>query len=215
MLNIFEQRVHELENRYQLLADNLFDAIWVVDVETMTYDYITPSVQRISGLKSEELIGSPISARMPKESVEEMYRVLNEARLQTEKGANPIRTLELELIHKDGHPYWVEIKAKFLKEEGKPLKIVGVTRDITLRKNAELKQNELIRKLNEALAEKQRLLRENKMLRDILPICSGCKRIRDENNRWWPLDVFVERHTKSKFSHTICPDCRSVIYDES
>jgi len=39
--------------------------------------------------------------------------------------------LEVELIHKSGDVYWVEIKARFIKEAGKRLKIVGITREIT------------------------------------------------------------------------------------
>ncbi len=51
-----------------------------------------------------------------------MHRVSEEVR---------IRALEVELIHKNGNIYWSEVKAKFIKESGKPLKIIGVTREIT------------------------------------------------------------------------------------
>ena len=54
---------------------------------------------------------------------------------------------------------------KFVKESDKPLTIIGVTREITERKKAEQQQNELIKKLGEVLADKEKLLKENKVLR--------------------------------------------------
>lgn len=70
-----------------------------------------------------------------------------------------------------------------LKETDGSLKIVGVTREITERKQKENRQNDLIRQLSKALAKKESLLKEIKVLRGLLPICSGCKRIRDDNNK--------------------------------
>ena len=66
----------------------------------------------------------------------------------------------------------------------------------------------------EALAEKDRLLKEVKVLRGLLQICSGCKRIRDEQGRWWPLDAYVRDRTEAKLTHTICPDCDEVYYGD-
>ena len=103
---------------------------------------------------------------------------------------------------------------KFVKESDKPLTIIGVTREITERKKAEQQQNELIKKLGEVLADKERLIRENKALCGLLPICSGCKRMRDEHDRWWPLDAYVKKHTDAEITHTICPDCTQVFYDD-
>jgi hypothetical protein len=131
-----------------------------------------------------------------------------------EQGIKSIRTLEVESIHQNGDIYWTEVKARFIKEAGKRLKIVGVTREITERKKAEQQQNELIQKLGEALAEKEKLLKEVKVLRGLLPICSGCKRIRDENGRWWPLDAYVKARTEAEITHTICSDCTEVFYSD-
>lgn len=118
------------------------------------------------------------------------------------------------MIHKIGNIYYVEITAKFFKEGNKPLKIVGVTREISNQKKAEQQQQTLITKLSEALAEKEKLLKENSMLRGLLPICSGCKKIRDDNGKWWPLDVYIQEHSEIKMTHTICPGCKEVLYPD-
>lgn len=48
-----------------------------------------------------------------------------------------------------------------------------------------------------------------KRLEGILPICSYCKKIRDENNDWRRLEEYIEDRTKAEFSHGICPECFS------
>ncbi|MBC2735024.1 MAG: hypothetical protein HF981_11765 [Desulfobacteraceae bacterium] len=117
------------------------------------------------------------------------------------------------MIHKDQSTYWAEIRAKISADTDRPLKIICIIKEISDRKKIEQKQVELIKSLGEALAEKENLLKENKLLMKLLPICSGCKRIRDENGRWWPLEAYITKHTDSDITHTLCTDC-SEIYME-
>jgi hypothetical protein len=132
-----------------------------------------------------------------------------------EAGKHVAQSLELELVKKDGGTYWVEIRAKLLAEPDSPLKIAGITRDITEKKRAELQLVAMNNRLIEALRDKEKLLDEIKVLQELLPICSGCKRIRDGNSKWWPLDAYVREHTDSDFTHTICPDCKDVFYPDA
>ena len=53
-----------------------------------------------------------------------------------------------------------------------------------------------------------------KILSGLLPICSGCKKIRDETGKWWHVEEYVAMHSEADFSHTICPPCRKSIYPE-
>lgn len=91
---------------------------------------------------------------------------------------------------------------------------MGVTRDISTRKNAEIELEKQNQALAKALAEKEELLKEVKVLRKLLPICNGCRRIRDENNQWWPLDEYVRAHSDTNFTHTICPSCKDIYYPD-
>jgi len=214
MFKKLQEKIEELECKYRVLADNLLDAIWVVDAETLKYEYMTPSIERISGYTVDEILGLTIKDRLTPASFAKVRAVLEEEKKKFDQGARTSRVLEVESINKDGQKCWLEIKARFVKEAGSSLKIVGVTRQINDRKIAEQKQDELIRQLAEALSEKDRLIRELKILRSLLPICSGCKRIRDENGKWWPIDLYVERQTQSRITHTICPDCKDVLYPD-
>lgn len=214
MTKSLKNKIEELEQKYRFISDNLLDAIWVVNAETLKYEYITTSVEKISGYTADEHLNLAIGDVLTPESMEKAMLLLAEEKKRFSRGKKVSRTMELELIHKEGRTYWIEIRAKFYKEKGKPLKIVGVAKDISERKRGEKRQDELIQKLGEALAEKERLLKENKVLRGLLPICSGCKRIRDENDKWWPLDVYITRKTDTKVTHTLCPDCAEVFYGD-
>ncbi len=65
------------------------------------------------------------------------------------------------------------------------------------------------------LAEYERLLRRHlRALEGMLPICAGCKSIRDPNGEWQPLEDFIERRSSATFSHGLCPRCVSEYYDD-
>jgi hypothetical protein len=72
---------------------------------------------------------------------------------------------------------------------------------------AMLRQAELRVKLEQALAE-------IKTLRGILPICSHCKRVRDDTGYWQQVEVYVRDRSYAEFSHSICPTCLEVHYAE-
>ncbi len=70
--------------------------------------------------------------------------------------------------------------------------------------------------LQKNLAERVRQLEDAlssvKQLQGLLPICSYCKSIRDDQNYWQRLDSYLTEHTDVLFSHGICPDCyKSVV----
>ena len=143
-----------------------------------------------------------------------MIETLKKERERFERTGKPVvRELELECIHKSGKLHWIEIRARLRRDASGSVQVLGVTRDITERKRLELRQRDLITKLGQAVAENERLLKENELLRGLLPICSGCRRIRGKDNRWWPLEAYVSKKAEAKFTHTICPDCQDVMYD--
>jgi phosphoserine phosphatase RsbU/P len=66
---------------------------------------------------------------------------------------------------------------------------------------------ELQRNLTERVAELEEALSRVKQLQGLLPICSYCKKIRDDQNYWEQVESYISRHTEAQFSHSICPDC--------
>ena len=72
----------------------------------------------------------------------------------------------------------------------------------------------LQQKLADRVAELQDALRNNKQLRGLLPICSYCKRIRDDNQYWQQVEGYIAEHSDAQFSHGICPSCYETISAE-
>ncbi len=75
-----------------------------------------------------------------------------------------------------------------------------------------------------AVQQKRDLERVNKELKDaldtiktlhgLLPICSHCKKIRDEKGEWQYLEIYISQHSEAKFTHGICPECKKKLYSE-
>lgn len=61
-------------------------------------------------------------------------------------------------------------------------------------------------------AERHTLLKEVKVLRGLLPICSFCKRIRNRDNQWEALEDYITQRSKAEFSHGLCPECAKEHY---
>lgn len=76
---------------------------------------------------------------------------------------------------------------------------------------ARLKVGTRILELQHALAERVRELGEAlehvRTLQGLLPICSYCKKVRDDQNYWQQVESFLSAHSDLRFSHGICPDC--------
>ena len=90
---------------------------------------------------------------------------------------------------------------------GQPLYYISQIQDITARKQAQREREELIDQLREALDSV-------KVLQGLLPICAGCKKIRDDGGYWNEMEVYIQQHTNAHFSHGICPHCVQQFYPE-
>jgi hypothetical protein len=69
----------------------------------------------------------------------------------------------------------------------------------------------ILRATNEKLGE---ALSEVRQLKEMLPICSECKKIRDDVGDWHRLETYIKEHTGTDFTHGICPDCVEKLYPE-
>lgn len=64
------------------------------------------------------------------------------------------------------------------------------------------------------LEELRKAISEIKTLRGMLPMCSRCKKIRDDKGYWNQMEVYIRNHTDAEFSHGLCPDCIKVLYPD-
>ena len=117
-----------------------------------------------------------------------------------------VNNLESEWVRFDSTILYVSESAWIIyDEEGIPLFYDGIIIDITDRKQNDEEREMLIIQLQKALGE-------IKTLSGMLPICSACKRIRDDTGYWHQIEEYVDSHSEAQFSHGICPECAKKLY---
>lgn len=99
-----------------------------------------------------------------------------------------------------GHPlYPIYTAINLIKEEIDAL--------FQERRHADQEKEKLIQKLQNAL-------NEINTLSGLIPICSSCKKIRDDEGYWNILETYIQKHSDALFSHSICPECSDKFYGD-
>jgi hypothetical protein len=88
------------------------------------------------------------------------------------------------------------------------MNVVKEKRRLTERKRAEDEREKLIIEVQNALAKVR-------TLSGLLPICSSCKKIRDDKGYWNQLETYILEHSEAEFTHGFCPDCMKNLYGVS
>lgn len=91
---------------------------------------------------------------------------------------------------------------------------VAVFNDITDKKNSEVEKDKLIGEKDKLIGKLQKAINEIKTLRGILPICSHCKKIRDDKGSWNQIEAYIRDHSEAEFSHGICQECAKKYYPD-
>ena len=92
-------------------------------------------------------------------------------------------------------------------DDGEVSKIAIFAQDITKRKQEQEEREKLISELRDALSK-------IKTLSGFLPICSSCKKIRNDKGYWEQIEVYIRENSDAEFSHSICPECAARLYPE-
>lgn len=153
---------------------------------------LNPAWEKTLGFTREELMSRPF--------LEFVHPDDRERTLQQNaavRGGGQALSFENRYLCKDGSFRWLRWNAA---PDAARQGIYSVARDVTESKRAAEERNELVREL-------QRALEEVRTLREILPICSYCRKIRDDENYWHTVESYITQHTDTRFSHGICPSC--------
>lgn len=153
---------------------------------------LSPSWERVLGYSLAEMKSRPFIEFV---HPDDRGRTLNQN--GAVRGGGQALSFENRYVCKDGSFRWLLWNAT-----PDPVQevIYSVARDVTAHKDAEAERERLVRELQSALAEV-------KVLRDFLPICSYCRKIRDDEDYWHSVESYISRHTGTRFSHSICPEC--------
>jgi diguanylate cyclase (GGDEF)-like protein/PAS domain S-box-containing protein len=134
-----EGKLKESEKQYRLLAERMADVVWVLDIATLTLKYVSPSAKKLLGYDVNELQGASINKFIAPVSLAEIH-VDTPARVQRflAGDAHAVNQIDqMEFIRKDGSTVFVEVSSTLVMNEMGEFEAVGMTRDISLRKQAE------------------------------------------------------------------------------
>jgi PAS domain S-box-containing protein len=135
-------------------------------------------------------------------------RDLDAVRLESAKRSKGIVSrYEATLLTRDGRELPAIISARPLFDLDRFNGVLSVFTDISERAQAEKEREALIGELQEALAKV-------KTLSGMLPICSSCKKIRDDQGYWHRVEEYIQEHSEADFSHGLCPECAHRLYPD-
>jgi PAS domain S-box-containing protein len=157
---------------------------------------LNPAWERTLGFSRAELMSRPFIEFVHPDDRE---RTLNQN--ANVRGGDEALGFENRYLCKDGTYRWLHWNA-VAHSPGQV--IYSAARDVTARKAAEEEREQLVQRLQAALAEVR-------SLQDILPICSYCRKVRDDENFWQTVEAYFARRTKTSYTHGICPGCYTSI----
>ena len=148
-----EKALISSEKRFRLLAENMIDIIWTSDL-TLVNTYVSPSIERVLGFTVEERKKQTLDQMVTPDSFQELYERLPE-KLPWEKrdDSDPNRFIkvDVEYYRKDGSTIWMENIIKAIRDsDNNIIELLGVSRDITDRKTAEIERGRLEEKLQQS-----------------------------------------------------------------
>ncbi|MBI4808798.1 MAG: diguanylate cyclase [Nitrosomonadales bacterium] len=176
MLNAIEQQkklISESEAKYRFLADNISDVIWIVNLKTNRWEYMSPSVEKMLGYSVDEIMAQSMEHSLTAKSYADIQDWIDERSKLFLSGmdGSHVYTDEVEQICRDGSTLWTEVTTHFARNEHEDLILLGVSRDIRERKKAE----EQIRNL--AFYDTLTQLPNRRLLLDRFTlVISACKR---------------------------------------
>ena len=164
------------EERYRRLAEQSKDVIWMLDLASLRFTYVSPAVEKARGFTAEESMRQSLTEALTPASLQLVQALLQDhlARLAAGDKSAMSAMYEIDQPHKDGSIVSSEVVASFLlDQDGRPTSVLGVSRDISERRVAEDRlriANEDLRRQLEEIEHLQVALQEQ-AIRDSLTGC--------------------------------------------
>ena len=189
--------------RFREAMDHVPAYVYMKDPQSR-YIYANRLTLEMFGCSANELVGCDDTRFFPPDTVKR----LREVDALVFAGGRTSEEIDVADAGAKRRVYW-EVKTPiYVEPERKTVwGLLGISTDITDRKQAEEKQAKLV-------AELQKALSEVRTLRGFLPICSHCKKIRDDKGYWGQIESYIQEHSDAEFSHGICPECAKKYYPD-
>ena len=199
------------EERHRNLVETIEELIWEIDV-TGRYTYISSQSRDLYGFEPEEVIGRGIFAFMPPEERDRVAELFDQIVI----AQNPFFSLESVVIHKNGHPVFLENRGyPFFSPDRTLLGYRGISINITARKQAEKQIHTLTQELIEAQEnERQRISRElhDRIAQDLSSSKIACDLLLN-NDQVAVTEIMPKISEISKILNTTILSVRDLAYD--
>jgi PAS domain S-box-containing protein len=181
---------------YRLLVEKSPIMIWRADV-TMACDYFNEIWLAFTGRSLEQEIGNGWAEGVHPDDFDRCLKIYTEHFTRRE-----IFEMEYRLRRFDGTYRWIFDRGVPYSDSEDHFKgYIGSCIDVT----EKIEAQDALRKTQEA---------EIKRLRGFLPICSYCKKIRNDRDYWEQIESYISNRSDALFSHSICPDCQADVMAE-
>ena len=158
-----EKKLKEIEKRYHLISENIGDVVWLLDINSSKFNYVSPSVYQLRGYTSQEVLSQSIEEVLTPESYQFIIKNIPSRINALKNGDESVRvqTNEVDQIRKDGSIVPTEVVTTFLtNEKGEVYEVLGVSRDITQRRKVQMQLKEAHDHLEEKVEKRTKALGE-------------------------------------------------------
>lgn len=158
-----EKKLKEIEKRYHLISENIGDVVWILDINSGKFNYVSPSVYQLRGYTSQEVLSQSIKDVLTPESYQFIIKNMPSRINALKNGDESVRvqTNEVDQICRDGSIVPTEVVTTFLtNEKGEVYEVLGVSRDITKRRKVQMQLKEAHDLLEEKVEERTKELEE-------------------------------------------------------
>jgi len=202
-----EDALRESERKLRDVTSHLAEGIYTLD-ESGRITFMNPEAVLLLGWTAEELNSKGAHNLIHFQKPDGSSLSETECRMHSViKTSERYISSDEVFVRKDGTVFPISVITAPIRAGGKTIASVTAFRDISEQKKTEQEKEKLIVELQAALAT-------IKKLHGILPICSSCKKIRDDKGSWNQLESYIREHSEAEFSHGICPDCAKRLYPE-
>lgn len=199
---IFKKRIdaEKALSEKSVYLDNILRSATEFAIATTDKDlritYYNPMAEKLHGYKASDIVGKTVMEVHTREKVStERFRAAME---EVKKKGDHVYMLHRET---PAGTRLIEARVSGIFDySGELVGFANFSRDVTDIKKAEAERDRLITELQEAL-------QHVKTLSGLLPICSYCKKIRDDGGYWNQIETYIRKHSTAEFTHSICPEC--------
>ena len=142
-----EDLVKQSETSFKMIAETISDVIWRLDLTTLKYTYISPSVLQLRGLTVREALNESLEEGLHPDDYKNILQALNKQKETAKSGVvyQMTNKFEIRQFHKNKSIIWVEVSVSIIKDaNNNAVEVLGVSRDITAKR---LKKEKLVQSL--------------------------------------------------------------------